>query len=225
MPHLFLSEVKDLSPKRGGGYVDQRTRVYKKSGILRNLTRTRSRAAFRQRSWARQRIDYPPTGTEIIGELGTTASLPTRRRSAHRALERGCQGAPYFSFVKTPAECRCGRSRRAGNPRLLNENGRPFAATSIRSKIEWEACDGTATTRMYDHPPLPFRVEKTRRGWSGAVIVRLRAYPFLNFLGFKIRPCEEGPAAIAEADLLVTKLRGVGPAVNWREQKHSSPPI
>ena len=43
-------------------------------------------------------------------------------------------------------------------------------------------------------PPLPFRVEKTRRGWSGAVIVRLWAYPFLNFLGFKIRPCEEGPA-------------------------------
>src|SRR6516165_1259460 len=92
--------------------------------------------SVRSAIWARQGIGYPPTGVEIIGELGTIASLPTRRRSAHRALDRGCQGAPYFSFVKTPAECRCGRSRRAGNPRLLNENGRPFAATSIRSKIE-----------------------------------------------------------------------------------------
>src|SRR5262249_50130509 len=33
-------------------------------------------------------------------------------------------------------------------------------------------------------------------GWSGAVIAPLRAYPFLNFLGFKIRTCDEGPCTL-----------------------------
>src|SRR5262249_40521744 len=44
-------------------------------------------------------------------------------------------------------------------------------------------------------PPTPtFSRGEDPPGWSGAVIAPLRAYPFLNFLGFKIWPCEEGPA-------------------------------
>jgi hypothetical protein len=51
-------------------------------------------------------------------------------------------------------------------------------------------------------PPPPYLfTRKTPAGWSGAVIAPLRAYPFLNFLGFKIRPCEEGACTLIDVRL------------------------
>jgi hypothetical protein len=136
----------------------------------------------------------PRLGIEITGQFWPILLLPTRWTTQRRDTER---------LGLSPAQVGLGRLYVSGAESQTKE--KPYGCAGSEVSRDRNSTAGTRKGRAegkgHHHTvppragrPPTFSRGKPPPGWSGAVSARLRAYPFLNFLGLKIRTCEEGRA-------------------------------